>query len=85
MCTSSTYLIFPCNCAVTCFLLALFLFFSPVLCVWEELFSILQPEQTHEGSLWGAPLQMCLLQQGKAKPCPIPPSAVISFKKMLCV
>lgn len=68
------------NYAVLCFLLTLSIFSFPVLRVWKELFSVFQPEQTHEGSLWGAPLQMCVLQQGKAKPrlcsaaslCPLP-------------
>lgn len=33
-----------------------------VLGVREELLTVLQPEQTHAGSLRGAPLQMRLLQ-----------------------
>lgn len=39
-----------------------------MLSVREELLSVLQPEQAHEGSLRGAPLQMRLLQQGQATP-----------------
>lgn len=60
------------------------IFFSLVLGMWEELFSVLQPEQTHEGSLWGAPLQMCLLQQGEAKPWLMPAPQPVPLFVLCC-
>lgn len=61
--TSSTYLICLFSYAKKLAFSELLSFFClPVLSMWEELFSILQPEQAHEGSLWRAPVQMCLLQ-----------------------